>query len=752
MAEDERASFFKYAATRAPGKRQIKPTALLELVVTGGDDDEDEDFKIDKKTSETGSDESSDESSSDSGSDDNDSDSNLDDSKSEDFDQSELDDLRKDIVNTESASEKLVCSVCLNLRDLVKNEEVIQCDKCGLCVHEACYGTDLGDDSASTHSTSSTEPWFCEPCLFGLIEPPYCELCPNRFGAFKRTDIGGQWVHLVCALYTPGCTFGDAEKLTAISTMEIDYSKNYGRKACSGCSSRLEARVGIATECDAAMCKQFFHPTCAQRLGLLISSEEVIAGPSEETVYIHCKKHSQEEIIRKKRLAYARFHRYEEKRMIGLKRKKLTEREERFRKRNLERLTKTHKQLEGVTICWPGAQFDENEIKQRRIRPLQTSMRIVEGLAEKTEDNYGISREDFEKEFFKVRGETLPFLPPAFSPEFVSYFHNRERNVLSNEQKRLEALNEQNKTLREQMNQLEENALKSDDDEKKLDASLKKFQQFYDALVKLGVKKLTNPFVSLIKERKSGGKKQKKTSTSAKGSNPASPIHSPQPFKKANLHECKECKKQIDQHLLIECDQCHAFYHIRCLDPPLEKMPKKTNFDWHCSDCISDDEDEEEREESEQSDEDAPRKLKLRQRSDANKAQKLQEALDQRRAYRSAMQNARQKPKTNGDSPKKTKKKAAKSSNFPAKRPRSQSNASSTPISPSSRSTSKASKRSPDKKNTQRKSPRLSSPSSKKKKLGIHENVLKGRQVYVADNGLPSYYDSDVSEEFCLLD
>ena len=31
---------------------------------------------------------------------------------------------------------------------------------------------------ASTVSSASTEPWFCEVCRAGLLSPPPCELCP----------------------------------------------------------------------------------------------------------------------------------------------------------------------------------------------------------------------------------------------------------------------------------------------------------------------------------------------------------------------------------------------------------------------------------------------------------------------------------------------------------------------------------------------------------------------------------------------
>lgn len=116
---------------------------------------------------------------------------------------------------------------------------------------------DVSDDNESTQSSSSMEPWFCEPCIYGFNEPPYCELCPSRYGAMKRSgtpheihflfprvlsfhsaeihseivdlDVGGRWVHLICALYTRGVTFGDIDHLTAISWQEMDH-RNFGRK------------------------------------------------------------------------------------------------------------------------------------------------------------------------------------------------------------------------------------------------------------------------------------------------------------------------------------------------------------------------------------------------------------------------------------------------------------------------------------------------------------------------------------------
>ncbi|KAG8139031.1 hypothetical protein E2320_001837, partial [Naja naja] len=143
----------------------------------------------------------------------------------------------------------MICCVCLgdNSEDA---DEIIQCDNCGITVHEGCYGVDGESDSImSSASENSTEPWFCDACKCGVS--PSCELCPNQDGIFKETD-AGRWVHIVCALYVPGVAFGDIDKLRPVTLTEMNYSK-----------------TGVCISCDAGMCRAYFHVTCAQKEGLL---------------------------------------------------------------------------------------------------------------------------------------------------------------------------------------------------------------------------------------------------------------------------------------------------------------------------------------------------------------------------------------------------------------------------------------------------------------------------------------------------
>lgn len=37
--------------------------------------------------------------------------------------------------------------------------------------------------------------------------------------------------------------------------------------------------------------------------------------------------------------------------------------------------------------------------------------------------------------------------------------------------------------------------------------------------------------------------------------------------------------------ILSRCDECFKRYHFTCLEPPLNKNPKKRGYSWHCADC-----------------------------------------------------------------------------------------------------------------------------------------------------------------------
>ncbi|VEN54523.1 unnamed protein product [Callosobruchus maculatus] len=112
-------------------------------------------------------------------------------------------------LDEQSAAQVLICAGCLGDQSDGVNE-IVECDGCGVTVHEACYGISDTASLDSTDSLSPTTPWFCEACKAG-VKNPVCELCPNSGGVFKETDVG-RWVHLVCALYVPGVAFGEVSQ------------------------------------------------------------------------------------------------------------------------------------------------------------------------------------------------------------------------------------------------------------------------------------------------------------------------------------------------------------------------------------------------------------------------------------------------------------------------------------------------------------------------------------------------------------
>uniref|UniRef100_A0A914HMC9 PHD finger protein 14 n=1 Tax=Globodera rostochiensis TaxID=31243 RepID=A0A914HMC9_GLORO len=475
----------------------------------------------------------------------------------------------------DGSSEAQLCAICLNLRPADHCGELIQCDRCALSVHELCYGAVVVEDdggggsgehqqaaatpnNSSKHqqqeefnnqpknghlppiasasatadtqsvvSSASTEPWFCEPCLFNVADVPHCELCPSRYGAFKKavSDAGGGWVHVLCAAFTPGVSFADAEALSAVSWRGID-TRAFGRKACAGCCSSggrtpthaLGARTGITVQCDAGMCKHFYHVTCAQRLGLLIDLESeahrhhrgggifgtsnnnhrqqngksgcgAVAVRSTETVhsevgYLYCKKHAPKDVsVLRMKNAYAKFVESEERRMVRWNRVSLDARQERKRAvqlRDYQQRVRHHETTTAAVTTAP---------TQKRAKLLHANSRILNAFSEMHE-LLGFDGEQFAGEFSAVPAAQLPFsLTPTFSKTFVSYMEHRDLVGLPGEDVRLAQLNrelaQRQRQQKEAERKLEElRNVHGDEQRAHADQQLL-FEQFRSVLIKL---------------------------------------------------------------------------------------------------------------------------------------------------------------------------------------------------------------------------------------------------------------------------
>ncbi|GIL92473.1 hypothetical protein Vretifemale_19939 [Volvox reticuliferus] len=150
------------------------------------------------------------------------------------------------------------CEVCgedVESQDNLK----LECDLCRCVVHSRCYGVKQPPHGAL---------WLCDVCQLhaaGLPRDrsPPCELCPVAGGPMKRTETGG-YVHVLCAVWTPGVTFGDPESLEPVERV-AKVVQNRASLRCSLCKQPHGACIQCA---GGVRCYTAFHPMCAREAGV----------------------------------------------------------------------------------------------------------------------------------------------------------------------------------------------------------------------------------------------------------------------------------------------------------------------------------------------------------------------------------------------------------------------------------------------------------------------------------------------------
>ncbi|XP_006811701.2 PHD finger protein 14-like [Saccoglossus kowalevskii] len=544
---------YKTMLSRDPKKRRIKPVEKHLIQVTFGDDSEDDsDFEIeghdddDEMMSDISEDESADDNKDEDSDDASESDDD-DDDEDEDEDEDDKDSLtigelvekaasKQQAIKSSSSDDKpyakmkvLICCVCLG-DNSNEEDEIIECDYCGIPVHEGCYGASDVDSAISNQTSSSTEPWFCDSCKAG-VKSPVCELCPNMGGIFKQTDTG-RWVHVVCSLYIPGVTFGDVDKLSPVVLSELGFNK-WATRDCCYCEDDRFARTGIVIGCDAGMCRNYFHVTCAQRVGLLseASPEEDIADP----FYAYCKVHVEKLLMKSKRQNWLAVKSHCRQQSID------NVQDEILKNRILAKLELSKEKYNEGRKKIPPPWVPTDKVP----RLLSSCPSACRRLMKKAE-MLGISTDTVSmrsaNESHDHRGKWR--VAPAFSPEFVAYFLGKC------------SLSADIETLKVTNNDLRGNG-----------------ESLWSTLSKLGGKKLPLPSVLRSPHNPKVSPTMKETSKSST---------------MTVINLCGICSKSTDQHLLALCDTCSKFYHLGCLDPPLTRMPKKTTYSgWQCSECCS---------------------------------------------------------------------------------------------------------------------------------------------------------------------
>ncbi|KAG1679597.1 PHD finger protein 14 [Nymphon striatum] len=560
---------------RDPKKRRVKPVEshMLQLDFGGLDDSEDDsDFSIGDHQDHEQSGSASNISSNESDSGDDDSNTEIqnntcnDETKSKSIgDLYELAKQKQALARqriSSKANDKLyvkICCVCLG--DISEEEdEIVECDNCGISVHEGCYGITDCESVSSTASSSSTEPWFCDACKAGKKDM-ICELCPNRGGIFKETEIG-RWVHLVCALYIPGVAFGEVERLSPVTLFEMPYSK-WGTKVCTLCEDDRYSRTGVCISCDAGMCRTYFHVTCAQREGLLseASQDEEIADP----FFAYCKLHAEKNSARCKKNNWLALQCQSKTR--NEVEKKLFETKEELR---IARKLNHHRQKymnnkKIATKPWVPT--------QKMPRLLTSSPAVCQKLIRKAE-LMGINNQSLH---IPMDGKMIDIrrkwhIPPAFNIDFVCYYLDRNERMLSMKRKLDELiahdtlLQSNEKDVRQQYEEITSKVQNYKAENTKLK---QKGIELYDVL-----KLISNKIPELFQQKRTVNQSPK----------------TPKSGKKGNLGhlimQCGICEDSNDQHQMAKCDNCHLHYHLNCLDPPLTRMPKKNKQQgWQCSEC-----------------------------------------------------------------------------------------------------------------------------------------------------------------------
>ncbi|KAL2778857.1 E3 ubiquitin-protein ligase Jade-2 isoform 2, partial [Daubentonia madagascariensis] len=168
--------------------------------------------------------------------------------------------------------EDVVCDVCRSPEGEDGNEMVF-CDKCNVCVHQACYGI-LKVPMGS---------WLCRTCALGV--QPKCLLCPKRGGALKPTRSGTKWVHVSCALWIPEVSIGCPEKMEPITKISHIPASRWAL-SCSLCKEC----TGTCIQCSMPSCVTAFHVTCAFDHGLEMRT--ILADNDEVKFKSFCQEHS----------------------------------------------------------------------------------------------------------------------------------------------------------------------------------------------------------------------------------------------------------------------------------------------------------------------------------------------------------------------------------------------------------------------------------------------------------------------------
>nr|XP_055195072.1 protein Jade-3 isoform X2 [Nyctereutes procyonoides] len=131
--------------------------------------------------------------------------------------------------------EDVICDVCRS-PDSEEGNDMVFCDKCNICVHQACYGILKVPEGS----------WLCRSCVLGIH--PQCLLCPKRGGAMKTTRTGTKWAHVSCALWIPEVSIACPERMEPITKVSHIPPSRWAL-VCNLCKLKTGACIQVRNLC-----------------------------------------------------------------------------------------------------------------------------------------------------------------------------------------------------------------------------------------------------------------------------------------------------------------------------------------------------------------------------------------------------------------------------------------------------------------------------------------------------------------------
>lgn len=125
------------------------------------------------------------------------------------------------------------CDVCGSNQDS-RNNKIVRCQYCYVCVHQECYGI----------LYVPIDKWTCRRCGIHPTIPVKCTLCPFEGGAMKFTT-NNSAIHQICAIWVNDVSLGPN---SAMEPVDVRVN-NLHKHRCDLCNITYGSLIRCAYVC-----------------------------------------------------------------------------------------------------------------------------------------------------------------------------------------------------------------------------------------------------------------------------------------------------------------------------------------------------------------------------------------------------------------------------------------------------------------------------------------------------------------------